>query len=158
GLRLARHRLVRGRGADRVRFRAAAGLRAHHGGDVRGAQSRHRRPLRGDRSARENPGMSGVAASPQLRFGPTADSACSLHPCGRGVVRVGAALPDGATPNPPPQGGGEPAESAAPPRIKISDPTAGARPNTGLTAALRHARYILGENTVTAFAFALFLL
>jgi peptide/nickel transport system permease protein len=30
--------------------------------------------------------------------------------------------------------------------------------NTGLGAALRHARYILGENAVTGFAFALFLL
>src|SRR5262250_195672 len=30
--------------------------------------------------------------------------------------------------------------------------------NTGFTAALRHARYILSENAVTGFAFALFLL
>ena len=32
-----RHRLVCGRGADRIRLRAAAGLRAHHGSHVRGA-------------------------------------------------------------------------------------------------------------------------
>ena len=30
--------------------------------------------------------------------------------------------------------------------------------NTGFGAAIRHARYILGENAVTGFAFALFLL
>ena len=29
--------------------------------------------------------------------------------------------------------------------------------NTGFSGALRHARYILGENAVTGFAFALFL-
>ena len=32
------------------------------------------------------------------------------------------------------------------------------RHNTGLGAALRHARYILGENAVTGFAFGLFML
>ena len=32
------------------------------------------------------------------------------------------------------------------------------RHNTGLGAALRHARYILGENAVTGFAFGMFLL
>src|SRR5262249_19627031 len=117
-----------------------------------------RRPLRGDRSAREDRGMSDVAASRQLKSVRAADSACFVHPCGRGVVRVGAALPDGATPNPSPQAGGEPAESAAPPRVKISDPAGAVRPNTGLAAAFGHARYVLGENTVTAFAFALFLL
>jgi peptide/nickel transport system permease protein len=37
-------------------------------------------------------------------------------------------------------------------------PTPDARHNTGLGAALRHARYILGENAVTGFAFGLFLL
>ena len=39
GVRLAGHRLVRGRGADRVGFRAGAGLRADHGDPVRRAQS-----------------------------------------------------------------------------------------------------------------------
>ena len=38
GVRLARHRLLRGGGADRLRLRARAGLRADHGGDVRGAE------------------------------------------------------------------------------------------------------------------------
>jgi len=37
-------------------------------------------------------------------------------------------------------------------------PTPAAAHNTGLGAALRHARYILGENAVTGFAFGLFLL
>ncbi len=39
-VRLARHRLLRGRGAARLRFRAGAGFRADHGGHVRHAQSR----------------------------------------------------------------------------------------------------------------------
>jgi len=52
------------------------------------------------------------------------------------------ALPtDTPTPTPPP---------AAPP--------APVRHNTGFGAAVRHARYILGENAVTGFAFGLFLL
>src|SRR4030095_15528455 len=45
--------------------------------------------------------------------------------------------------------------------IALPSQTPAARPpahNTGLGAALRHARYILGENAVTGFAFALFLL
>ena len=37
-------------------------------------------------------------------------------------------------------------------------PAPDARHNTGLGAAVRHARYILGENAVTGFAFGLFLL
>ena len=37
-------------------------------------------------------------------------------------------------------------------------PASETRHNTGLGAALRHARYILGENAVTGFAFGLFLL
>ena len=53
GVRLARHRLLRGRGADRVRLRTGAGLRAHDGDHVRAAQSGDRRSLRRDRSARE---------------------------------------------------------------------------------------------------------
>ena len=40
GVRLARHRLLRGRGADRLRLRAGAGLRAHHGDHVRAAEPR----------------------------------------------------------------------------------------------------------------------
>jgi peptide/nickel transport system permease protein len=64
------------------------------------------------------------------------------------------------TPNPSPQGGGEYAESVAPLRANLAETTAAppARHNTGLGAALRHARYILGENAVTGFAFGLFLL
>ena len=53
GVRLARYRLVCGRGADRVGLRALAGFRAHHGDHVCRAQSHHRHPLRPDRSARE---------------------------------------------------------------------------------------------------------
>ena len=37
-------------------------------------------------------------------------------------------------------------------------PASETRHNTGLGATLRHARYILGENAVTGFAFGLFLL
>src|SRR5712692_2630868 len=57
GVRLARHRLVCSGGVDRVRLRAAAGLRADPGGDVRRAQPDHRHPLRSDRPAREDRGM-----------------------------------------------------------------------------------------------------
>ena len=103
GVRLARHRLVRGRGPDRVRFRAAAGIRAHHGGDVRGAQPADRHPLRRDRSAHEGRGMTNIA-------------------------------------------------------LPSERPASETRHNTGLGATLRHARYILGENAVTGFAFGLFLL
>jgi peptide/nickel transport system permease protein len=63
------------------------------------------------------------------------------------------------TPNPSPQGGGEPTASVAASRgisagIRIAPALAH---NTGFSAALRHARYILSENAVTGFAFALFL-
>src|SRR5262249_36792537 len=143
GVRLARHRLFRGRGVDRVRFCAAAGLRAHHGGDVCRAQPVDRRALRPDRSAREDRGMSNAS-------------------CGELST---AAQPTRSAPSPQtrsapsPQGGGEPTESGAPPRaasIGIRTAPAFAH-NTGVSAALRHARYILGENAVTGFACALFL-
>ena len=52
GVRLARHRLLRGGSADLVGLRAGAGFRADHGGHVRAAQSDHRHSLRRDRSAR----------------------------------------------------------------------------------------------------------
>ena len=52
GVRLARHRLLRGRGADRLRLRAGAGFCADHGGHVRAAQSHDRHSLWRDRSTR----------------------------------------------------------------------------------------------------------
>src|SRR5437016_5868806 len=63
------------------------------------------------------------------------------------------------TPNPSPQGGGESTASVATSRgisagIRIAPALAH---NTGFSAGLRHARYILSENAVTGFAFALFL-
>jgi peptide/nickel transport system permease protein len=63
------------------------------------------------------------------------------------------------TPDPSPHGGGEPTASVATSRgisagIRIAPAVAH---NTGFSAALRHARYILSENAVTGFAFALFL-
>src|SRR5262249_49546540 len=72
------------------------------------------------------------------------------------------------TPSPPPSphsasetrvdalmvGRGSPTELASPSSTKIRTPVAS---NTRLGAALRHARYILSENAVTGFAFALFL-
>src|SRR6185369_4168660 len=61
GLRLAGHRLLCRRGADLVRLRAVAGLRAHHGGPLRGAQPDHRHSLRRHRSAREAGGMTDTA-------------------------------------------------------------------------------------------------
>src|SRR5262249_61977656 len=63
------------------------------------------------------------------------------------------------TPDLSPQGGGEATELVATPRaIPAGIRTAPALAhNTGFSAALRHARYILGENAVTGFAFALFL-
>ncbi|MFK4636146.1 ABC-type dipeptide/oligopeptide/nickel transport system permease component [Bradyrhizobium elkanii] len=63
GVRLARHRLLRGRGADRVRLRAGAGLRADHGGHVRSAQSDDRHPLRRDRSPRQAGGLNMIRKS-----------------------------------------------------------------------------------------------
>jgi peptide/nickel transport system permease protein len=64
------------------------------------------------------------------------------------------------TPNPSPQGGGERTESAARLEPHVGERPTKPRPtqNTGFAAALRHARYILSENAVTGFAFALFLL
>jgi peptide/nickel transport system permease protein len=66
------------------------------------------------------------------------------------------------TPSPSPQGGGESTESAARPYPDLArtDSRVARKPahNTGLAASIRHARYILGENAVTGFAFALFLL
>ncbi len=64
------------------------------------------------------------------------------------------------TPNPSPQGGGEPTESVAPLQAHLAETQSPPRSanNTGVAAALRHARYILSENAVTGFAFALFLL
>src|SRR5262249_28981950 len=62
GVRLARHRLLRRGGADRLRLRARAGLCAHHGGDVCRPQLGYRHPLRPDRSAREDRGMSRLNA------------------------------------------------------------------------------------------------
>jgi len=63
------------------------------------------------------------------------------------------------TPNPSPQGEGESTASVATSRgisagIRIAPALAH---NTGFSAGLRHARYILSENAVTGFAFALFL-
>src|SRR4051794_34360855 len=49
GIRLARHRLLRGRSLDLIGFCAGAGLRAHDGGHVCAAQPDHRYPLRRDR-------------------------------------------------------------------------------------------------------------
>ena len=63
-------------------------------------------------------------------------------------------------PNPSPQGGRESAESVTPPRALsagFASASALAPRSTGFSATLRHARYILGENAVTGFAFALFL-
>ena len=51
GVRLARHRLLRGGSADLVGLRAGAGFRADHGGHVRAAQSGDRHSLWRDRSA-----------------------------------------------------------------------------------------------------------
>jgi peptide/nickel transport system permease protein len=66
------------------------------------------------------------------------------------------------TPSPSPQGGGESTESVARPYpglARTDTQIAQHRAhNTGFAAALRHARYILGENAVTGFAFVLFLL
>jgi peptide/nickel transport system permease protein len=63
------------------------------------------------------------------------------------------------TPNPSPQGGGERTQSLA--QLQAYAAETHAKPtsahNTGLSAALRHARYILSENAVTGVAFALFL-
>src|ERR1700745_2053886 len=39
----------------------------------------------------------------------------------------------------------------------VADPVAAARSTTGVAATFEHARYVLGENRVTAFAFALLL-
>ena len=39
----------------------------------------------------------------------------------------------------------------------VAEPVASTRGNTGLAATFEHARYVLGENRVTAFAFALLL-
>ena len=63
------------------------------------------------------------------------------------------------TPNPSPQGGGESTASVATSRgISAGTRIAPALAhNTGFSAGLRHARYILSENAVTGFAFALFL-
>src|SRR5438270_5589744 len=41
---------------------------------------------------------------------------------------------------------------------ELAIPKEGSRPRTGLAATLRHARYIIGGNMVTGFAFALFAL
>ena len=40
----------------------------------------------------------------------------------------------------------------------MTDIAATVRPATGLTALLRHARYVIGENPVTGLAFGLFVL
>ena len=62
----------------------------------------------------------------------------------------------------PPQGAAEPSESVAALHAHLAEtqapPTLTLAHNTGLAAALRHARYILSENVVTGFAFALFIL
>ena len=62
-------------------------------------------------------------------------------------------------PNPSPQAGGEQTVSVAlrAASVGLASAPALAPRNTGFSAALRHARYILGENAVTGFAFALFL-
>src|SRR5207302_11044761 len=99
GLCLARHRLVRGRSADRIGLRAGAGFCADHGSDVCRAQPADRHPLRPDRSAREDRSMSELVL-----------------------------------------------------------PKAISRPQTGFAATLRHARYVVRENSVTGFAFAVFAL
>ena len=56
----------RGRGADRLDFAARAGVRAHHGDHVRGAQPADRHPLRPDRPAREDRGMTDTAAGKHI--------------------------------------------------------------------------------------------
>src|SRR5947199_7714897 len=62
----------------------------------------------------------------------------------------------------PPQGAAEPSESVAALHAHLAEtqapPTLTLAHNTDLAAALRHARYILSENVVTGFAFALFIL
>src|SRR5262249_22730796 len=64
GVRVARNRLLRGGSADRLRLRAGAGLRAHHGGYLRGPETRHRRSLRPHRPALEDRGMTETTAPP----------------------------------------------------------------------------------------------
>src|SRR4051794_1551913 len=54
---MARHRLLRGGGADLVGLRAGAGFRADHGGHVRAAQSDHRHSLWRHRSTRAAGGV-----------------------------------------------------------------------------------------------------
>ena len=64
-------------------------------------------------------------------------------------------------PGPPPQVGREQAEAAAQSALAHRATIAAAKAtaaDSGLAGVLRHARYVLGDNTVTALAFALFLL
>src|SRR5262249_29599370 len=66
GLCLARHRLVRARGADRLGLRPRPGLRPHDGLALRAAEPRDRHPLRAPRRTPPARGMSGRL--PQGRY------------------------------------------------------------------------------------------
>src|SRR5262245_34566683 len=151
GVRLARHRFVRGRGADRVGFCAAAGLRAHHGGDVCRAQPLDRRALRPDRSAREDRGMSNIAL-PNEASAERSDSVDIRAPSASADARERAGGPGSSARDSFEARSHSASEDA---RERADD----TRPQLGSSARamLRHARYILGENAVTGFAFALFL-
>jgi peptide/nickel transport system permease protein len=100
------------------------------------------------------------AVVPQTRSAPS--PLASGEGWGGGSLLLQEACPPTPTPtpDPSPQGGGEHAESLA--RLRAIPPGLPTVPagthNTGFSATLRHARYILGENAVTGFAFALFLL
>src|SRR5262249_58936755 len=148
-----------------------------HGGDVCRAQPLDRRALRPDRSAREDRGMSSPSsgnwpsAVRQTRSTPSptrpglARVASFLAQVGQARRALGEGWGGGSlllpetrqptstpTPDLSPQGGGEATELVATPRaIPAGIRTAPALAhNTGFSAALRHARYILGENAVTA--------
>src|SRR5262249_46137491 len=144
GVRLARHRLVRGRGADRVGFCAAARLRAHHRGDVCRAQPADRCALRPDRSAREDRGMSNIAL-PNEASAQHGDSVEIRAP----RPSEGARERAGDTRHGP--------GSSARDSFEVRSPDTRHGAGSSARAVLRHARYILGENAVTGFAFALFL-
>src|SRR6185503_4570870 len=94
----------------------------------------------------------------EIGFSRATSSVCSLPPCGGGLGRGGVAVARGVSanfhphPQPSPQGGGERTESVALPHDNLAKTySAPVTHNTGLAAALGHARYILGENAVTGF-------
>ena len=67
GLRLAWHRLIRSRGADRIGLCSGAGLCSDHGGDVRGAESPDRHSLWRCRPSRAVGSMTDVTANRTTR-------------------------------------------------------------------------------------------